>query len=381
MGLSRYRLGELIERRTARNTDLVYGVENVRGINTEKRLITTRADLQDRDLSTFRIVKPNEFLFSRRLHQSDLSRLNVTYNNTNEDIICTDDNVVFCIKNQDILLPDYLFMYFNRSEFDRYASFHSWGSSVRFFNWEEMCDVVIDLPPVEIQRKYVAVYLAVKEQQRVCERGLEDLKLVCDMYIEDLRRKMPCVRIGDYIRAVNQKNDDNSVTLFQGVTVDHVFTEPKRIAEDAENGSIVRTGQFAFNKVMKAHNTKLPIALRYGPDCVVSNSYQVFEVVDKDKLLPEYLMLWFNRSETQRYAGFMSFGTTRDIFSFEDLCNVSIPIPDISIQRSIADIYTVYQKRKATSERLKSITKTLCPVLIKGAIEDAQKTQSQKENH
>ena len=380
MGLVRYRLGELIEAETERNTAGRYTLDDVRGISIQKIFIETKADMSGVSLSPYILVKPESFAYVPVTSRNG-GKITIARNDTDKTYIVSTSYVVFRVKRQDILLPEYLFMYFNRSEFDRYARFHSWGSAREAFSWEEMCDVVIPLPPVEIQCKYVAVYLAVKEQQRVCERGLEDLKLVCDMYIEDLRRKMPCERIGDYIRAVNQKNDDNSVTLFQGVTVDHVFTEPKRIAEDAENGSIVRTGQFAFNKVMKAHNTKLPIALRYGPDCVVSNSYQVFEVVDKDKLLPEYLMLWFNRSETQRYAGFMSFGTTRDIFSFEDLCNVSIPIPDISIQRSIANIYSVYQKRKAISERLKSITKTLCPVLIKGAIEDAQKTQSQKENH
>ncbi len=212
--------------------------------------------------------------------------------------------------------------------------------------------------------------------QKIYERGLDDLKLVCDAFIEDLRRKIPCERIGQYIRACNERNDDNAIKLFQGVNVEHEFIDPRRIAEDAENGTIVRTGQFAFNKVMKSNNTKLPIALREGADCVVSNSYQVFEVIDTEKLLPKYLMLWLNRAETQRYAGFVSFGTTRDIFSFDDMCDVKIPIPDINIQRSIANIYTVYQTRKAINEKLKSQIKNICPVLIKGAIDESQKEDS-----
>lgn len=145
-------------------------------------------------------------------------------------------------------------------------------------------------------------YFLMLENQKSYERGLDDLKLVCDAYIEDLRRQMPCEAIGPYIEERNEKNIDNAIDLFQGVNVDHVFTEPKRVAEDSENGSVVRTGQFAFNKVMKAHNTKLPIALREGPDCVVSNSYQVFEVTNTSKLLSKYLLLWLNRDETQRYG-------------------------------------------------------------------------------
>lgn len=113
------------------------------------------------------------------------------------------------------------------------------------------------------------------QNQQCYEQGLIDLKLVCDAYIEDLRRNCVSEKIAPYISPCNEKNDNNEITLFQGVTVDHVFTDPKRIAEDSENGSVVRTGQFAFNRVMKAHNTKLPIALREGPDCVVSNSYHI----------------------------------------------------------------------------------------------------------
>ena len=121
---------------------------------------------------------------------------------------------------------------------------------------------------------------------------------------------------------------------------------------------------------MKAHNTKLPIALREGPDCVVSNSYQVFEIVDKKKLLSKYLLLWMNRAETQRHAGFISFGTTRDIFSFDDMGEISIPIPDIKTQQSIVNIFLVYQKRSKINEQLKTRIKHICPILIRGSLEE-----------
>ena len=209
--------------------------------------------------------------------------------------------------------------------------------------------------------------------QECYERGLEDLKLTCDAYIEDLRRNMPCEEIGPYLRECNEKNEGNAITLFQGVNVDHVFTEPKRVAEDSENGSVVRTGQFAFNKVMKSNRTKLPIALREGPDCVVSNSYQVFEITDTKKLNPKYLLMWFNRTETQRYAGFISFGTTRDIFTFEDMGKITIPIPSVEIQQDVVDIFTVYQERSEINERLKMQLKDICPILIKGSLEEARK--------
>lgn len=374
MALSKYRLGSLLDLLCQTNSDMQYGVEDVRGINNQKKLMQTKADLNGRNLSKFKVVNPEEFVFNHRTSRNG-SKFSIALNDENAPVICTEDYVVFRVKREceDMLLAEWLYMFFNRSEFDRYVITNSWGSSTEFYNWEDICSIELELPDYPTQRKYVDVYKSMLANQQSYERGLEDLKLVCDVYIEDLRRKIPCERIAPYIKACNEKNDNNTITLFQGVTVEHVFTDPKRVAEDSENGSIVRTGQFAFNKVMKAHNTKLPIALREGPDCVVSNSYQVFEVINQKKLLPKYLLLWMNRTETQRYAGFISFGTTRDIFSFDDLSEISIPLPDIGLQQDIADIYTVYQTRQDINEKLKLQIKNICPILIKGSIEEAQK--------
>ena len=374
MTLNKCTLGEHIELRTVTNDDLLYGVEDVRGVNNLKMLMPTKADINGRDLSKFQIVHPGEFVFNHRTSRNG-SKFSIAYNDGDRPVICTEDYVLFRIKEKsnNVVLAEWLYMFFNRTEFDRYVITNSWGSSTEFYNWEDICSVELNLPPLPVQQKYVDIYKAMVANQQSYERGLEDLKLVCDGYIEDLRRKMPCEKIGPYIRPCNERNDDNSIALFQGVNVDHVFTDPKRIAEDAENGSVVRTGQFAFNKVMKAHNTKLPIALREGPDCVVSSSYQVFEIVNQKRLLPKYLLLWMNRAETQRYAGFISFGTTRDIFSFEDLCEVAIPIPDIMIQQSIVEVFEVYQKRFSINERMKAQIKDICPILIKGSLEETEK--------
>ena len=376
MGLTKCVLGHYLELCSNKNTDLVYGIDDVRGVNNLKQLMTTKADLNGRDLSKFQIVNPGEFVFNHRTSRNG-SKFSIAYNDGNKPIICTEDYVVFKIRDdcKKILNARWLYMFFNRPEFDRFVITNSWGSSTEFYNWEDIQAIGLELPPLLIQRKYANVYNAMFENQKSYERGLDDLKLVCDAYIEDLRRQMPCEAIGPYIEERNEKNIDNAIDLFQGVNVDHVFTEPKRVAEDSENGSVVRTGQFAFNKVMKAHNTKLPIALREGPDCVVSNSYQVFEVTNTRKLLSKYLLLWLNRDETQRYTGFISFGTTRDIFTFKDMKEISIPIPEIKIQQCIVDIFSCYQARCDINEQLKAQIKDICPILIKGSIEEATKAK------
>lgn len=369
------KLGNYIEQYDLRNIDDKYGEDDVVGISTQKTMIKTKADLMGVKLLSYKLVPPKHFAYVPDTSRRG-DKMSLCYNDTENTYIVSSISTVFYVNDTKNLSSEYLFMYFNRPEFDRYSRFNSWGSARETFDWADMCDIDIDLPPLSIQQKYVDVYNAILENQKSYERGLDDLKLVCDAYIEDLRRKMPCEPIGPYIEERNEKNENASIKLFQGINVDHVFTDPKRIAEDSENGSVVRTGQFAFNKVMKANNTKLPIALREGPDCVVSNSYQVFEIVNKEKLLPKYLLLWLNRAETQRYAGFISFGTTRDIFTFDDMKEIAVPLPSEEVQQNIIDIYASYQKRYEINERLKTQIKDICPILIKGSIEEAMEVEN-----
>lgn len=371
MALTKFKLGDLLELVDERNSAGKYALDSVRGISIQKIFIPTKADMEGVSLSPYILVEPNSFAYVPVTSRNG-EKITIAHNISGKTFIVSSSYIVFKVNREDILLSNYLFIFFNRPEFDRYARFHSWGSARETFSWADMCDIEIQLPPIEIQKKFVAVYNSMLANQKIYECGLDDLKLVCDGYIEDLRRKFPCEKIGNYIKTVNEKNEDNFVTLFQGVTVDHIFTDPKRISENAENGNIVRTGQFAFNKVIKANGTKLPIALREGTDCIVSNSYEVFEVSDKEKLLPEYLMLWMNREETQRHVGFIAMGTTRDIFSFNDMCNVEIPIPDIKLQKSIAAIYEVLQTRRKILEQMKAQIKNICPILIKGSLDEGK---------
>lgn len=364
------KLGKYIEPLDNRNTDLKYGIKDVRGINNLKKMMPTRADMSGRKFDNFYVVYPNEFVFNHRTSRNG-EKFSITYNYDNRPYIFTEDYVVFRIIDTDALLPEWLYMYVCRPEFDRYVITNSWGSSTEFFNWEDLCDVDIVIPPIEIQRKFVAVYNSMVSNQASYERGLEDLKLVCDAYIENLRKSIQPVSIGKYLRECDEKNTDLSVTLAQGVDVNMQFIPAKREAADKENTRIVRNGQFAFNKVVKSNGTKLPIALRNGPDCIISGSYQVFEVADTDNLLPEYLMMWMARPETQRLCGFNAWGSTRDVFPFEELCELRFPIPDIEIQKDIVNIYKTYITRKGINEKLKEQISTLCPILIKGSIEEA----------
>lgn len=216
MALTKCRLGDHLELREVTNSDFEFGLDDVRGVNNLKQLMPTKADISDRDLAKFQIVHPGEFVFNHRTSRNG-SKFSIAYNDGDKAVICTEDYVVFRIKEESkqTVLAEWLYMYFNRPEFDRYVITNSWGSSTEFYNWEDICAVELNLPPYPVQRKYAAIYKAMLANQQSYERGLEDLKLVCDGYIEDLRRKMLCKEIGPYLSESDLRNDI-------GLTVDSV---------------------------------------------------------------------------------------------------------------------------------------------------------------
>ena len=368
------KLGDYIELREETNVDLRYGVEDVRGVNNLKLLMPTKADINGRDLTKFQIVYPGEFVFNHRTSRNG-SKFSIAYNDGDEPVICTEDYVVFRIKaeSKKDLLVEWLYMYFNRPEFDRYVITNSWGSSTEFYNWEDICAVELELPSLPVQQKYVDIYKAMVANQQSYERGLEDLKLVCDGYIEDLRRRMPCEKIGKHIMQKNTRNTDKRNDYVVGLSTKKEFREAQNRVnrEELGNYKIVEPDEFAFVPTTDTWKVLAFALNKFGHAVVVSPIYEVFSV-DKTSIVPEYLSMWLSRLEFDRYARFNSWGSARENFSFADMANVEIPIPDIKVQKAIAEIYSVYVERKIINEQLKAQIKDICPILIKGSLEEGK---------
>lgn len=235
------KLGDYISLVEERNLDDLYSDNSVVGISTKKEIISTKANLEGVKLTNYKLFPPNCFAYV-----SDTSRrgekISLAYNNTDEVYILSSISIVFEVSKNTKLDSEYLYMYFNRPEFDRYARFNSWGSAREAFSWDDMCDIEIDLPPVDVQEKYVEVYKAMVSNQQAYEQGLEDLKLVCDATIEKLRRELEVKPIGHYLTQVDIKNLDRSVKLALGVNVDKEFIPAKRVADNIEGTRIVKEG-------------------------------------------------------------------------------------------------------------------------------------------
>lgn len=375
MGLIKYKLGDLIEQCDERNSEGIYSLDDVKGISIQKIFIETKANMEGVSLNPYILVRPDFFAYVTVTSRNG-EKITLAHNTTDNTYLVSSSYIVFKIGRTDLLLSDYLFMYFNRPEFDRFSRFNSWGSARETFSWEDLCDIDIYLPPLPIQQKYVDVYNAMLANQQCYERGLEDLKLVCDAYIEDLKRKMRSEPIGCYINRHDVRNGSNGTKNVMGVSTSKEFREPtsKVNRNELANYKVVKPRQISF--VQTTHNEKV-FAYAFNntdEDIVVTSVNEVFSV-DEERLLPEYLSMFFNRTEFDRFARFHSWGSARETFTWNDLIKVEFPIADMTIQKSIADIYTAYKERKSINERLKSQIKDICPILIKGSIEEAKKSK------
>ena len=149
-------------------------------------------------------------------------------------------------------------------------------------------------------------------------------------------------RLGDYIREVNVRNRDLEVTTLLGLSVSKEFMPSiaNTIGTDMSSYKIVEKGQFVYIADTSRRGDKIAIALLSDYDnAIVSQAYTVFEITDHNTLLPEYLMMWFRRPEFDRYARSHSHGSAREVFDWDELCNVMLPVPSIARQREIVAEY------------------------------------------
>lgn len=162
-------------------------------------------------------------------------------------------------------------------------------------------------------------------------------------------------RLGDYIREVDVRNKDLKVTNLLGVSINKSFIPSiaNLIGADLSNYKIIERKHFVYVPVTSRNGEKLSIALLN--DCenaIVSQAYTVFEIIDEEKLLPEYLMMWFKRPEFDRYARFHSHGSAREVFDWSEMCDVLLPIPSIEQQREIVSEYETISKRIKLNEQI-----------------------------
>ena len=183
MALTKYKLGYLIEPCDERNYDGIYTLDDIKGISTGKEFIDTKANMDGVSLSSYKVVKNQEFAYV-----ADTSRrgekIAIAFNDAGKAVLISSIYTVFRVSKSNLLSSDYLFMYFNRPEFDRYARFNSWGSARETFDWSEMCDVKIPIPDIKIQEAIAKMYSVYIDRKAINERLKSQIKDLCPILIK-----------------------------------------------------------------------------------------------------------------------------------------------------------------------------------------------------
>lgn len=372
MALTKIKIGECIEvfNKACGIPDLT--VFDVSGVNRDKEFFEPSKQVGE-DTSKYKTVPPDYFACNL-MHVGRDVLLPIAMNHSSKNKYVSPAYTVFKIKGTAPILKEYFFMMLKSNERDRYFWFHT-DSSVRDgMSWDDFCELEFSLPTISIQQKYVDIYNAMLANQRSYEQGLDDLKLVCDGYIENLGKNRTPEPIGKYLLLSDKRNDSGlGVDSVRGLAVSKEMIPTKADMDGVglSNYKLVPPRHIAYVPDTSRRGDKVSLGFNNTEETYLVSSISTVFTTDETHLLPDYLMLFFTRSEFDRYARFHSWGSARETFDWDEMCDVHIPIPGIDVQQYIANIFVVYQLRKEINEQLKSQIRDICPILIKGSIEEA----------
>ena len=364
MALSR--LGDYITVIDIRNSD--QKIKTVFGLNNKKEFMPTVATIDENsDISKYKLVEKGMFVFSGMQTGRD-QNIRIGYSDYDFTFVISPAYTTFKVTN---IIPTYFFMIFKSTEMDRYGAFLS-DSSVRSnLDWDVFCNIELDIPPIDVQQKVVDVYLSMVANQKVYEKGLDDLKLTCDAYIEDLKHRNNLVELGNFLEEVTTQNSENRFKLKDVLGVSKnkeiIPTKANSSDNDLSKFTVIEKNDFVYNP-RSANAIAINSSLSGG---IISWNNTAFRVKKTSHfaLLPKYLNLWFSRDEYSRWAKFNSWGSSTELLGLDEIKKYKIPIPELNIQEAIVKVYEAYEMRKKINENLKKHINEICPVLIKGGID------------
>lgn len=366
------KLGNYVHLVDVKNNDLKFC--NVLGININKQFMPSVANLSNTDLSKYKVISKGQFAYSAMQVGRD-ETIRIALYPFEESAIISPAYQVIEVNDTKEILPEFIMMWFQRLESDRYGWFISDGSVRASLDFNRLCEIEIPIIPLNEQKKYVSIYNSLLKNQACYENSLEDLQLICDGYIENLIKAEPKKRLGDYILPVDNRNTDLSVDYLRGISTNKTLipTKANTTGVSFNNYKILNMREFAFVSDTSRRGDKIALAMNSDKPCIISSIYTTFKVFKENELLSEYLLLWFSRPEFDRYARFHSWGSARETFNWEDMCDVMLPIPDIEKQKAIVTIYHTLETRKKLNEKLKESLQPLCPILMKGVRDSINK--------
>ena len=361
MALTKYKLGELIKQRREKYD----GLEDlpIKGVAREG-FISPKQD--GADLSIYNVYYLNDFVFNPARMELNSIALNTFW----DKAICSSLYEIFYITRTDLLLPEYLNLFIKRDEFARKCWFEAVGSARNYFRVADLSEFDIELPDIPTQQKYVDIYKAMVANQQSYERGLEDLKLVLDATVEKYKFNYRRMSLAEITKESDARNLGMEFTEVKGVNKEKIFMPAVASGDDLSKYKIVRKNQFACNLMHVGRDVAIPIALQTEETPItVSPAYVVFDI-NNAEILPQYVLIWLSRSETDRHAWFMCDNNIRGGMEKKRFFEMDIPIPSLEDQNALVQLFEAISLRRTINEQLKAQIKDICPILIRGSLEE-----------
>lgn len=356
------RLGDYIEMRHENNSSLKYGAELIEGVNNSGEFQSTKAITTDINLKPYKVVRHGDIVYNP-------SRLNIgslAYR-TGEMCIVSHLYQVFHVKQKavSVLSPEFLALYLRRNEFYRYVDYDNFGSQRAEYNLKKLSELQIPLPSIEEQQKVVNAWKALREIKEQNEAIAAPLMQMCQSYIQELKHEYDGVEIGQYITRIDKRNSDNAIKIVKSVSVTKDFndTNAKVDKNNLTSYKVVMPNQISFVQTTGNEKCLCAAVNHFDYPIVVTSVNEVF-TTNSDVLLPDFLHMWFRRTEFDRYARFNSWGSARETFTWEDMCRAEVPLPPIERQRAIVNIYNCANEAKKIAAEADRMSREVCPALI-----------------
>ena len=361
------KLGELLEVADEYNSN---GLKlQFFGVNKDKQFMPTIANTEGLNPTKYKIIRKNIFVFSGMQTGRDMCIRFALYTDDNP-VLLSPAYTLLRVKDESIIIPEYLFIYFLSSERDRLGAFYSDASVRANLELYRFFQIEIPLPAIEVQREYVAAYRSLQQLAEQNEALAAPLQEACNAFLVKAKEKYPLEAIGSYIELDEERNTHNKQYPFMGVDITKkiVPTSANTESLDAKKYLIVRKNKLVFSGMQTGRDIAIRIAIHESESPVlISSAYTTFIVKDENILLPQFLYLNFLSHEKDRIGWFYSDASVRSNLDWLRFCDIKIPLPPIEVQRSIVALYNCAEEARAIAKEAREQLKILAPAMVQRA--------------
>lgn len=343
----------------------------------DKVFTPTKANLESVSLASYKIVKPKEFAYVPDTSRRG-DKIALAFNNSKKSYLVSSIYITFHTYRNDII-PEYLFLWFTRQDFNRFARFHSWGSARETLPWKTFCDIKIPVPykkgnpDIERQQEIVNIWQGLRHLKEENEAIAQPLLDICQAKMDELKHSAPMVALGEYVVTRDERNSDKKLNLLSvrglATTKDVIHTKANMEGVSLTSYKVMYPNDIAYVADTSRRGDKVSLAHNQSNEkYLLSSISTVFHILDINELDPTFLYLWFCRSEFDRYVRFNSWGSARETFSWAEMCRVQVPKPSIEVQRAIVNMYHCARRAKEIAEEATQQLKSICPALMQHII-------------